>query len=148
MEILDRMKSKQVANATALGEMEAWWNDVAAEGSAHETVGLAQTAYAIYRTLEELALAEPVEGVRESPAPYGVKTPDGLTALQAMAVQIDTLYASPDPAPRGWEKKEELKKELRRNVKRMLHMELQYRPLKEAVEKVEEYALAHHTVKA
>jgi len=148
LEILERMKKNQTAWATHLGEMEAWWKDLTAEENAHRTMGLTATAYAIFRTLEALALAEPPEGVRELPAPYGVENAEGLTALQAMAVQIDRLYSAPETAPGGWEKKEELKKELRRHVKRLLHMELKYTPLKEAVEKVEEYALAHHVVKA
>ncbi len=76
-----------------------------------------------------------------------LKCPISSNAQQIVSTEIDTLYSSKETAPRGWQKKEQMKKGLRVQVKRLLHNQ-SYDQIKDAVEKVEKYAIRHHVNEA
>jgi type I restriction enzyme R subunit len=64
----------------------------------------------------------------------------GLSALEQLAVEIDAVYASNETAPVGWHLKEQLRKELRQQV-RALVFPARLQDWKEIPARVEEYAL-------
>lgn len=140
MAILDRMREGQMDVAESLRAMEEWRDSLVAETRAHEDLGLTATAYGVFRLLEGLA-NKATQGLPET---CSAPAEGDLTVLHVAARDIDALYASPATAPRGWQRKDELKKDLRRLVKRVLP-KIKYPAWKEAVEKVEDYALGHCT---
>ena len=60
-----------------------------------------------------------------------------------MAIHIDDLYTSDDTAPKGWHLKEQMRKELRIQVRRMI-CKLDLKDWKFIPQKIEEYAIKHY----
>ena len=123
--------------------------EVAAEDQAHQGTGLSERAFSIHSILrkfkgkdedEEGDPAEPLDKTKAD----GEKWEAGLTEMQEVAKAIDALYASDESAPPHWQDKSQLKKDLRRAVRKLV------RPLgldgwkKEIPSEVEHYAVLHY----
>ncbi len=123
-EIIQRLKKAQVSLADELRELEKLANDIQDEDNAHKGSGLNSEAYGIFKILEELS-----RGVNEN-------------VLQALAREIDGLYANDQIAPRLWQEKDQLKKSLRSEVRGKLHT-AGIPDIKAVAEQIEEFALKH-----
>jgi type I restriction enzyme, R subunit len=89
------------------------------------------------------------EGSRQAGSGYegglrrGGRGPAGPGRLEALALEIDGLYSSPDTAPVGWHRKDQLRKELRQQVRVKAH-QAGLKDIREVAARVEDYALRHH----
>ncbi|MDP2314018.1 MAG: HsdR family type I site-specific deoxyribonuclease [Pseudomonadota bacterium] len=125
-----------------LDEAKAVAEAVLAEGEAHVGSGLNEKSYGIAAILEAFKGAAGVVSDGEASAYGGEARP--LTPLQEAAAEIDALYASDVAAPTYWQDKDELKKELRGQVRRMIqHLGLEGWQ-KQIPVAVQEYAVLHY----
>lgn len=166
-EVIRRFEEEQLSAAEALKAFEAIARDLEAEGRAHEASGMGEHAYGVLKILEAFAGGESpggdgvgaawVEG-GEVPPPGG---PEGKSAgrerpydgydaggrapgrMETLAVDIDHLYTSPDSAPVGWHRKEQLRRELRQQVRLKAH-QAGLTDIREVASRVEDYALRHY----
>ena len=104
-----------------LSEEEKLTGDLNDEINSFKKSGLNKKAHGLYKILE--AFKEPSddesnkgESAAEKTTGYEAK----LTKLQLLVIEIDELYQSDETAPTGWHLKEQLKKELRRAVRRII----------------------------
>jgi type I restriction enzyme, R subunit len=120
--------------------MEKVASALKAEETAHAASGLSPQVYGIYKILEAL---RPATGkVAESKPGFGGNGgPDGADPLEQVAIQIDGNYGSDTTAPAGWHLKEQLRKELRQQVRKILHPTGLTGWKDELPARVEEYAL-------
>lgn len=159
LEVIRRLEAGQLAMAEALADFEQIAKDLEAEGRAHERSGLGERAYGVLKILQSLVLgdgdgdgdAAAAGVVAEPQAPYG-DAPDGggepgdgarEERLAGLAREIDQLYTSDETAPAGWHLKDQLRKELRQEVRYRSHL-AGLEGLKEISGRVEEYALRHY----
>jgi type I restriction enzyme R subunit len=68
---------------------------------------------------------------------------DNSERLKNLALDIDALYSSDQTAPIGWQNREQLRKELRQQVREIVHS-FGVVAFKEVPIHVEEYALKHY----
>lgn len=123
-----------------LRELERVSHDLVEEDHAHEAAGLSERVYGLYRILAEFA--PPAGELAEPPTRYGDHV-DGLGTLAKVARDLDALYASDETAPPGWHRKDQLKKELRQQVRLRAHA-ARLTDLIAVPARVEEFALRHH----
>ncbi len=140
--IIRRMDEQQKNFADTLKDMEDLSNDLTEEGRAHEKTGLTPTAHGIYKILEAFKEAKHRDKGDKKEESLGEVESD-LSKLQKVAVEIDDIYRSDEHAPRGWHLKEQMKKELRGKVRRIVHP-LEIQNWKEIPGRVEEFALKHY----
>jgi type I restriction enzyme, R subunit len=148
LEVIRRFEAGQLAAAEALKTFEEIAQDLEAEDRAHEQSGLNEQAYGVLKILEELVVAEgaprPSDRVRErSPDSDGGSPGEEDRRLLRLAEEIDAIYASDAKAPPGWHLKEQLRKELRQEVRYRAH-QAGLSGVKEVATRVEEYALRHY----
>lgn len=146
-EILNSLEDNQVDFAQKLKDMEKLSKDLQAEKEIHKGSGLNENAHGVHTILKAF---EP-----EKENTHNKKTKDKkelgddytkekkLTKLQEIALHIDELYSSDDTAPRGWHLKEQLRKELRIQVRRMV-CKLDLKDWKFIPQKIEEFAIKHY----
>lgn len=103
---------------------------------------LAANAHGIYKILEAF-MPEGESGTPSGNGDGGGKN-DGLNLLQELAVQIDELYASDEYAPPGWHTMEQVKKDLRQQVRRIVIDGGLKEHWKTIPPKVEDYALGKY----
>jgi len=152
LEVIRRFEEEQLSAADALKAFEEIARELEAEGRAHEASGMGEHAYGVLKILEGFA------GDGKAPTPGGPEgKPGGRERgeggyhenggspghLESLALDIDRLYASPDTAPVGWQRKDQLRKELRQQVRVMAH-QAGLRDILEVAASVEEYALRHY----
>jgi type I restriction enzyme, R subunit len=145
--IIDRLNKGQDDAAEILKDLEDLANDLTEEEQAHMKSGLTKTAHGIYKILEAYKAKKQKESAEKTEKKGGA-TESTLSKLQIVAAEIDDLYQSDETAPNGWHQKEQMKKELRGTVRRIVH------PLskdglenwKDIPDKVEQYALKHYVV--
>ncbi|MDM8535946.1 type I restriction endonuclease subunit R [Desulfobacterales bacterium HSG17] len=146
--IINRLNKGLASAADTLKDMEQLSKDLIEESNAHKKPGLTQTAYGIYKILEAFhqkkAENQPKDKsdkqISEKPAkPYERK----LSPLQQAAAQIDNIYTSEQTAPKGWHLKEQMKKDQRSMVRRIV-LTLKIKNWKEIPEKVETFAIRHY----
>lgn len=125
MEIIKRLQSAQANLAEELRKLEELAKEIEAEDKAHEGSGLSAEAYGIYKILHELNA-----GANDN-------------ALQTLARDINGLYSSDQSAPKLWQDRDQLKKDLRQQVRGKLH-EAGVEDIKTIAEQIEEFALKHH----
>jgi type I restriction enzyme, R subunit len=145
--IIDRLNQGLDEAAQTLKDLEELSNDLINEEQAHTRTGLTKTAHGIYKILEAYKSKrerKPLEAVAEHPADYEPR----LNQLQKIAAEIDDLYQSDETAPPGWYLKEQMRKDLRAVVRRIVHplREEGLENWKEIPDKVEQYALKHYVV--
>lgn len=154
LEVIRRFEAGQIAAAEALKEFREIANDLEDEDRAHAGSGLDERAYGVLKILEALGPSgerapapAPVPGrAAERKPPYpapDIGVDDGEDRLAVLAREIDALYASDERAPAGWHRKDQLRKELRQEVRRRAHG-AGVGQVKEVAARVEEYALRHY----
>lgn len=121
LEIIRKFDQNLLDAAEALSELERVARDLQAEATAHRATGLPEKAYGLYKILE--AFKPQTEQPSDSPQSGSGDGDDQdvLSKLERLALEIDDLYASDQSAPAGWHLKEQLKKSLRQEVRRILH---------------------------
>ena len=147
-----KLEEAQTLSAEREKELEAQAKKVAEgvsnEDGAHQGTGLNPHAYSIHAILERFRPPISAEGEGEydagGEASDEESKPRNLTPMQEAAQAIDALYASDETAPAHWQDKTQLKKELRREVRRLL-MPLGLEGWKKAIPlEVEHYAVLHY----
>ncbi|WP_420125874.1 type I restriction endonuclease subunit R [Longimicrobium sp.] len=125
LEAIHKFEQQQIDALELLRTMEEVAHDLQAEESAHHATGLSARAYGIYKILlagfptPEPGAAAP-HGASNGAGQRGAHASPAPDPAQQVAVEIDQVYASDQSAPPGWHLKEQLRKELRQQVKRVL----------------------------
>lgn len=148
-EVLEKFRQGQMDIKELLEEQKQISLAIREEDGAHEHSRLSERAHGVYRILEafkpekEPANREPSETEGEKPS--SESGPRGLSGLEQVAEQIHEIYASDESAPKGWQDKKELKKELRQQVRRLIQpLGMDWKIVPTRVEKYAE----HHYKKA
>lgn len=142
-EAIERFEKNQLDAIELLEELEKVAQALKAEETAHTTTGLSPHVYGIYKILEAF---RPTDGISE-PRPRcdgnsgEAGRESGPDPLELIAIQIDGIYASDASAPPSWHMKEQLRKELRQRVRKVLHPTGLAGWKDELPARVEEYAL-------
>jgi type I restriction enzyme R subunit len=146
-EVIERFQQGQIDIAELLREQEKLMKAFMDEESAHERTKLSAEAYGVYRILQAF---QPPKEQATAVADSGGQTyatqedkDSGLSGLERVAHEIHEVYASDASAPVGWHRKDELKKELRGKVRRIVHP-LGFPDWKSIPARVEEFALRHY----
>ena len=124
MEVLKRFQQGQLDAANTLKEYENIANELNAEEQSYKDSGLDQRSYGILKLLEAFDKS-------------------GGDTLKQLAHDIDALYVSDQTAPVGWQHRDQLRKELRQQVREKAHG-VGISSFKEVPAPVEEYALKHY----
>ncbi|MDE3037106.1 MAG: HsdR family type I site-specific deoxyribonuclease [Pseudomonadota bacterium] len=124
MEVLKRFQQGQLDAANTLKEYENIANELNAEEQSYKDSGLDQRAYGVLKLL-------------------GVFDRNGGDTLKQLARDIDALYISDQTAPKGWQSREQLRKDLRQQVREQAHG-AGIAAFKDVPAPVEEYALKHY----
>ncbi len=140
--VLRRLEAGQLSAAEALKEYEKIATDLQEEEQAHEESGLNERAYGVYRILEEFREKLEKEGhdLDHAHATSSAGHVHLIAVLKELAETIDGIYASDKTAPPGWHLKEQLKKELRQQVRRAAH-HAGLKEIKKVAAVVQDYAL-------
>ncbi len=148
-ELIEQFDKGLIDPQQTLFDTEKVAKGIQTEDQAFVSSGLSQRAYGVAKILERYADGEGPgdDTVKEGPdVPYGggQGKPKSLTALQEVAAEIDALYASDDTAPMYWQDKIQMKKELRRAVRKLV-MPLKLPGWKKEIPlDVEHYAVQHY----
>jgi type I restriction enzyme R subunit len=147
LEILRRFEANQIAAAVVLQEYEKVCKELDAEQKAHEGSGLDERTYGIYKILEAFN-RQPIKNSENSgqagrSSSEDATPRDGEALLIQLAKDVDDLYGSDKSAPPNWHLKEQLRKELRQLVRRLVH-QAGLDDLKAIPERIEEYALKNY----
>lgn len=141
--LIRKLESGLVDATDLLKEAEKLAKDVIDEDNAHKKTGLTRNGYGIWKILEafkptsEKGEGEAIEVKDPKPKYNDIE----LLRLQKIAIEIENIYVSDETAPVGWHLKEQLRKELRMQVRHIaLQAELDWRLVPVEVEK---YALKH-----
>ena len=126
LDVLKRFQQGQLDAANTLKEFENIANELNAEEQSYKSSGLDQRTYGLLKLLEALV------------------TKDSTIDLDRLAQTIDVLYSSSETAPKGWQNRDQLRKELRQQVRLIAH-EAGVNAFKDMPVPVEEYALKHYS---
>ncbi len=137
LELIRRFEAGQLEAADLLKEMEQVARDLQREERAYTASGLTERAYGVYRILAAFRAAA---GGGASGDGEGESGGDSEDRLKELASQIDEVYGSDETAPAGWHLKEQLRKDLRGKVRRIVHP-TGLRDWKDIPSRVEEFAL-------
>lgn len=125
IEILKRFQEGQLAAAEALEAYEKVAKDLENEDKAGDASGLDKRTYGLLRLVQE-------------------KEPDGeADKIDSFVAKVDGLYRSDDTAPKGWQTRDQLKKELRQSVRGTAH-ELGLKSFRDLPSLIEDYAVKHY----
>ena len=122
LEIIRRFEEGQIAAAEGLKELEDLTGGIAAEAGAHDELGMDERAFAILRIIEPYASEaehEPIQGV---------------------AVEVGALYAGAQASQPSWFFMDGYKKELRREVRKLLRP-LELDDANAVRDEIEDYAI-------
>jgi type I restriction enzyme, R subunit len=125
LEILKKFEQGQIDAATALENYEQVAKDLDAEIKAHEKAGMPQAAYGIFKII--VSISDNMDN-------------DKKVQFEGLAKAIHDLYDSEQTAPKLWQEKEQLKKSLRQQVRKLVYP-LNLAGWKSIPEQVEEFAL-------
>jgi type I restriction enzyme R subunit len=144
LELISRFEQGLLTAAQMLKQEEQLANDIITEDNAYKKSGLNKNAHGVYKILqafiEESALkSQTSTEIKEKT----VESSSHLNKLQKIAKQIDTLYTSTDTAPVGWHLKEQLKKELRQKIRRII-IPAGFKDWKRIPVEIETYALKNY----
>lgn len=125
IEILKRFQEGQLAAAEALEAYEKVAKDLETEDNAGDASGLDPRAYGLLRLVQE-------------------KEPDGdPEQIDQFVGAVDGFYESDETAPKGWQTRDQLKKEIRQSVRGAAH-ELGLKSFRELPSLIEDYAVKHY----
>ena len=125
--------------------MENLSNDLIKEEKVHIKTGLTKTVHGIYKILDAFQEHKKRDVKSNQAAEKVAKFEFTLKKLQKIAIDIDTLYTSKETAPKGWHLKEQMRKDLRATVRKIVHHQ-NIANWKEIPARVEEFALKHYVV--
>jgi len=117
--VLQRFEEGQLSAVDAIKEYKQIVQDLENEDKAHEKSGLNESAYGVYKILE--TFVPKGEMVTEARKGYDGDTSseqDYTNLIQQLAQEVHILYTSDQSAPTGWHLKEQLRKELRQEVRK------------------------------
>ena len=117
--VLQRFEQGQLSAVDTIKEYKQIVQDLENEDKAHEKSGLNESAYGVYKILE--SFVPKGEMVTEERKGYDIDTSseqDYTNLIQQLAQEIHILYSSDQSAPTGWHLKEQLRKELRQEVRK------------------------------
>ncbi|WP_419173383.1 type I restriction endonuclease subunit R [Halobacteriovorax sp.] len=142
LEIIKLLEEKQLEASEALKEMEKLSGELNKEDKAYKDSGLTERGYDILKILEAFRY----ESEEKSDDDSKNEKSEGLSKevinkLKEIAKEVEEVYASNDSAPKGWNHMEQLRKELRQKVRRILQPVKLQGWQKEIPNRVEEYAL-------
>lgn len=153
LEVIRRMEEEQLASAEALKEFEQIAKDLMDEDKAHESSGLNPRAYGVLKILESLMDegAGEGDGGEGTAPPQGGKGKEGQGGaggtgpdrLARLAEEIDEIYGDDVRAPVEWHLKEQVRRELRQEVRYRAH-QAGFSKVREVADRVEQYALRHY----
>lgn len=141
---IDRYQQGQVSARELLESMEKAANGLIEEEKAHEKAGLPRTAHDIYLILESFkkhmtSVTEKNLNQNQQSSTLKEKEPT-LSKLEQLALDVCNIY---EEAPRLWHQKEQLRRELRGQVRRLAKT-VDLEGWKQDIPvRVEEYALRH-----
>jgi type I restriction enzyme R subunit len=140
---IERFEKNQIDAVELLEEMQRVAEALMAEETAHTRSGLSEQVYGLYRILEAFrpATADAAPESERGTNAGGRGPHPGVDPLEIVAIQIDGIYGSDATAPPGWHLKEQLSKELRQQVREVLHPTGLTGWKDELPARVEEYAL-------
>lgn len=143
--LIQQMEQNLLDAKSILTETEAVSHDLQAETRAHEATGLSERAYGVYTILDAFRSTGGQPGEVAQPQAEGIRSGilKRFDLLKLTAEQIDGLYTSDASAPAGWHLKEEMRKELRQQVRALAH-EAKLTDLMAVPARVEEFALRHY----
>ena len=152
LELIRKFDAGMLSAAELLKETEQVARELQEEGRAYEDSGLTEHAYGIYKILE--AFREGAAGGGDGASDAGSDDGGGAAgdssgagggedALKALAADVAQVYASDDTAPVGWHLKEQLRKDLRGIVRRIVHP-AGLKDWKDIPTRIEEFALKHY----
>ena len=120
-ELIKQFNAGLLKPQDALDATEEVAKGVVEEDEAHQGSGLNERAFDIHAILEKFQKQPEAVGESEPPS-YGSEGEgvSGLSALQQAALAIDALYTSDETAPYHWQEKNQMKKGLRGQVRRMI----------------------------
>lgn len=151
LEVIRRFEENQLAAADALKALEEIATDLDVEDRAHEGSGLTERAYGVLKILQALdpSGAERGDARVAEAGPGQSSSGEAGTRKQVsrhltqLAQDIDEIYDSEASAPAGWHRKEQLKRELRGQVRYRAH-QAGMSDVREVANRVERYALRHY----
>ena len=120
-ELIRRFDEGLLSAKEMLTEEEKITDDLQEEINSYKKSGLNKKAHGIYKILDAFKVKEEKkensnEAVAESAPDYQAK----LSKLHLLALEIDELYQSDETAPIGWHMKDQLKRELRQEVRKKI----------------------------
>ena len=122
-ELIDRMDDSQYSWAEKLKAAEQFARELDAEAKAHEGTGMSFEAHALLKVIESVS-----------------KGTASVEAQRSLAQKVEQLYRDETIAPKLWQTKESVRKELRQHVRKTAHT-LGFQQLKELPVELEEMAL-------
>ncbi|MCD6397833.1 MAG: type I restriction endonuclease subunit R [Spirochaetaceae bacterium] len=144
LELIKKFDEGLLTAKEMLEEEEKVTDDLNDEINSFKKSGLNKKAHGIYKILDafkERNTEEDPKGESAAEKPTEYKAP--LSKYQLIAIDIDELYSSAETAPAGWHLKEQLKKELRRAVRRII-LPAGFTDWKQIPVEVETYALKYY----
>jgi type I restriction enzyme R subunit len=122
-ELIERMDDSQQSWAEKLKAAEQFAKELEAESKAYEGTGMSFEAHAILKVIQAISGDTASE-----------------QSQKALAEQVVIIYTDETLAPKTWQNKDGVKKELRQRVRKAAHS-LQFSQLKELPVEIEEMAL-------
>lgn len=141
LEIIRMLEEKQLESSEALKEMEALSSQLDQEDKAYRDSGLNEKAYDILKILEAFRYETDSEADDSNNEKSEGLSKEIINKLKEIAKEVEVVYASNDSAPKGWHQMEQLRKELRGTIRRILKPTSLKGWQKDIPNRVEEYAL-------
>lgn len=153
-ELIEKFQQGQLAAAEFMSLTKNELEDLLEEDRAYEKSGLTKQAYGIWRILDAFPPELDAEDASEdkdaekgaeaaSDDTYDEVVLATMSKLQKIAAQLDALYASDESAPRLWQEKDQLKKDLRQQVRKIVYP-LKLKDWTQIPNRVEEYAIKQY----
>ncbi|MRH77716.1 HsdR family type I site-specific deoxyribonuclease [Spiribacter sp. C176] len=124
-ELIEKMDDSQLSWADKLKSAEAFAKEIEEESQSYERTGLSFEAHSLLRVIESIS------GDKVSP-----------DAQKSLAEAVEAIYSDENSAPKLWQTKDGLRKELRQQVRKAAH-QLGFTQLRELPVELEEMAIKH-----
>lgn len=125
-ELIEKLDDTQLSWSEKLKAAEEYARELDAEARAYEGTGMSEGAHAILRVIQSVTAGSIDED-----------------ASRQLAAEVEALYANGDTAPKLWQTKEALRKELRQTVRKMAHR-AGVKQLTELPVEIEDIAIKHY----
>ncbi len=144
MELIQRFEQGQIEAKEMLNECEKLAKDIKEEENAYKKSGLSKKAHGVYKILESFKqnIEKQSHDKKEKNEEHSESNTE-LSKLQKISKEIDELYSSNNTAPVGWHLKEQLRKELRQLIRRII-IPAGFDKWKEIPTEIENFALKHY----